>query len=390
MLSILDVAALTGDLEMQAIISRYGEENQVPLQHSLAHKYPSWWFSFHKDMAREKLNAFINNNPGNEDSSTRFVVPKAHEVLKQLLVCRDIYLSEHRVDAKFQQFENGLWDAFQALISNESMAGYIDTPDEIDVTMLQRAASYLDLDVIRLLLEAGADANVPFLAKKRAGDDGDDLVVPFLPFQIAIWLSRTTSGLFARGKIGVAKWQGAIPSKQAILEPTIKPQFLRRIAHVISHTAETGAKRIKGFTSGPTLTPGEKTAESLRNSSLRVAQEFLQWHLLRNDLRFEGITEFHISCQVLYVSHAVMLARRNLKIVDVKASWPGLEGKYTGQELTHMPWKDECSVFLFNFRQLRVTKPIVAVATLRDSSTIPAQRPAFAFSLDPNPSPPPS
>ena len=356
MFSILDVAALTGDLEMQAILSRYGEENQVPLQHSMAHKYPSWWFSLHKDKAREKLNDFINNNPGNEDSSTRFVVSKAHEVLKQLLVCRDIYFSEHRVDAEFQQFENGLWDAFRALISNESMAGYIDTPDEIDVTMLQRAASFLDLDVIRLLLEAGADANVPFLAKKKAGDGGDDLVVPFLPFQIAIWLSRTVSWLFAREIIGVAKTRDAIPSKQAILEPTIKPQFLRRISHLISHTAEKGTKRIKGFTSGPILTPGEKTAESLRNGSLRVAQEFLQWHLLRNDVRFEGITDFHISWQMVYVSHTNLLARRNPKIWDVKASWPGLEGKYTAQELANMPWKDECSVFMFNFGRLRVNK----------------------------------
>ena len=136
----------------------------------------------------------------------------------------------------------------------------------------------------------------------------------------------------------------------------MKPQFLRRIAHVISHTAETGAKRIKGFTSGPTLTPEKKTAESLRNSSLRMAQEFLQWHLLRNDHRFEGITEFHISGQMVYVSHTIILARRNPKIVDVKASWPGLEGKYTSQELAKMPWKDEHIVFSFNFGRLRDTK----------------------------------
>ena len=359
-LSIFDVAAQTGDIEMQAILSRYGGGNEISLKNSMAHDYPSWWFLLHKDMAREKFNAFINKNPGNKDSSTQFVVSKAHEVLTQLLVSRDIYFSEHRVDAEFQNFENSLWDAFRALISNESMAGYIDTPDEKDVTMLQRAAAFLDLDVIRLLLEAGADANVPFLAKKRAGDDGNDLVVPFLPFQIAIWVSLTTSWLFARGTIGVAKTQDAIPSKQAVLEPTIKPQFLRRVAHVISHAAETGAKRIKGLTSGPTLTPGENIAESLRNSSLRVAQEFLQWHLMRNDRRFEGITEFHISSQMLYVSHTITLARRNPKIVDVKASWAGLEGKYTGQELAKMPWKDEWSVFSVNFRRLRGLQPRLA------------------------------
>ena len=186
-LSIFDVAAQTGDIEMQAILSRYGEENENSPKKSLAHDYPSWWFRLHKGMAREKLNAFIDKNTGNKDSSTQFVVSKAHEVLKQLLVSRDIYFSERRLDAEFQSFETSLWDAFRALISNESMVGNIDTPDEKDVTMLQRAASFLDLDVIRLLLEAGADANVPFLAKKRAGDDGNELVVPFLPFQIAIW-----------------------------------------------------------------------------------------------------------------------------------------------------------------------------------------------------------
>ena len=251
-LSVFDVAAQTGDIEMQAILSRYGEQTENSLKKSMAHDYPSWWFSLHKDMAREKLNAFIDKNTGNKDSSTQFVVSKAHEVLKQLLVSRDKYFSERRMDAEFQSFETLLWDAFRALISNESMVGNIDTPDEKDVTMLQRAASFLDLDIIRLLLEAGADANVPFLAK----NSGNDLVVPFLPFQIAIWVSLTTSWLFARETIGVAKTQDAIPSQQAVLESTIKPQILRRVAHVISHAAETGAKRIKGLTSRPTLTPG--------------------------------------------------------------------------------------------------------------------------------------
>lgn len=355
-ISIFDVAAQTGNIEMQAILSRYGEESEN------SYEYPSWWFSNHKDMAREKLNAFLDKNPGNKDSSTRYLLSKAHEVLEQLLVVRDVYFSKHHVDAEFQNLENSLWDAFLGLMSNESMAGYIDTPDEKDVTMLQRAVSFLDLEVIRLLLEAGADANVPFLAKKRDSDDGNDLVVPFLPFQIAIWMSRRISWLFARGIMGVAKRQDAISSKEAVLEPTMKPQFLHRVAHVISHAAETGAKRIKVLTSSPTLTPGEKIAESLRNSSLRAAQEVSQWHLLRNDRRFEGITEFHISSSMVYVSHTITLIRRNPKIMDVKASWPGLEGKYTGHELAIMPWKDESSVFSVDFRRLRGHRIRLALA----------------------------
>ena len=44
-LSIFDVAAQTGDFEMQAILSKYGEENDISLKNSMAHEYPSWWFS---------------------------------------------------------------------------------------------------------------------------------------------------------------------------------------------------------------------------------------------------------------------------------------------------------------------------------------------------------
>ena len=71
------------------------------------------------------------------------------------------------MDAEFQNFENSLWDAFRALISNESMAGYIDTRDEKDVTMLQRAVTFFDLDIIRLLLEEEIVRSSEGMEKRR-------------------------------------------------------------------------------------------------------------------------------------------------------------------------------------------------------------------------------
>ena len=352
-MSSFDVAVQAGDVEMQAILSGYGGGNENSLGSSMAPEHLAWWLFLQKKMRCRGFNGFNHNSLGDKDASTLFAVSKAHEVLCQLLILRDVYFSESRAHARYMNFEILLWDEFRALISSESIAGYIDTPDEDDVTMLQRATTYLDIDVIRLLLEAGADANVPFLATKRVDDDENDLIVPFLPIQIACWVSRTTASLFESGTIGTQKQSDAIATKQIILEPTRKPHILRRFTHIISHAAGTGAKRIKGLKSGPALTSGARVAESLRTSSLNVAQEFLRWHLLRNDRRFEGITEFHLCVYISYVSRALTLARQNLNIIDAKASWPGKEGKYTGVELAWVPWEDELATFLSNFYKLR-------------------------------------
>ena len=356
MMSSFDIAVQAGDVEMQAILSEYGSGNENSLGSSMLHEHPAWWLFLQKKIRCRGFNGFNHNSLGDKDASTLFAVSKAHEVLCLLLILRDAYFSESRAHARYMKFRILLWDEFRALISSETIAGYIDTPDEDNVTMLQRATTYLDIDVIRLLLEAGADANVPFLATKRVDDYENDLIVPFLPIQIACWVSRTTASLFEKGTIGTRKKADAIATKQTILEPNGKPHILRRVTHIISHAAGTGAKRIKGLKSGPALTSGARVAESLRASSLNVAQEFLRWHLLRNDRRFQGITEFHLCAYSSYVSRALTLARQNLEITDAKASWPGKEGKYTGLELACVPWEDELATFLSNFYKLRGTE----------------------------------
>ena len=349
-----DVAVQAGDVEMQAILSGYGGGNENSLGSSMAHEHPAWWFFLRKRMRCRGLNHI---GFGDKDTSTLFAVSKAHEVLSQLLMLRDGFFAKNPAHARYMKFEILLWDEFRALISNESFAGCIDTPDEDDVTMLQRATAYLDIDVIRLLLEAGADANVSFLATKRVDDDQNGQTVPFLPIEIACWVSAVNAGLFERGGLRTKEHPDAIVTKQVTLEPTGKPHILRRVTHIISHAAGTGAKRLKGITSGPALTSGARVAESLRTSSLNVAQELLRWHVLRNDRRFEGITEFHLCCRICYVSRCLKLVRQEVEITDVKASWPGLEGKYTGQEMAGVLQKNGgIATFTYNFRRLRGTE----------------------------------
>ena len=349
-ISSIEIAAWLWDDEMHAILCEYGAG---PLGSIMTDDHPILWLYLQKRMRRRGFNGFHHNTLGDRNASKLFVVSKAHEVLCQLLLSRDVYHSQSPAHVQFTRYKTMLWDEFRALISDEPMAGSIDRPDEDDVTMLQRATTYLDIDVIRLLLEAGADANVPFLATRRVGDDGNDLVVPFLPFRIACWVARAEASLFERGIIQTQNQSDTIATQQTKLEPTRKPHVLRHIAHIISHAAGTGVKRIRGSQSGPASKSGARVAESLRTSSLNVAQEFLHWHLLRNDRRFEGITEYHLCTYIGYVSRAVMLVRQKVGVADAKASWPGTEGKYTGLELARLSWKDECTAFQFNIPRLR-------------------------------------
>ncbi|KAL8906976.1 MAG: hypothetical protein Q9171_006051 [Xanthocarpia ochracea] len=346
-ISNFDVAVQAGDIEMQAILSGYGGGNESPLEYRTANESLAWWLFLQKKMRRRVFNGFIYNSlPDKDDmdASTLFAVSKAHGVLCLLLMARDTYFET--TSAHWQIY----WDEFRALISNESIAGYVDTPDEDGVTMLQRAAAFLDVDIIRLLLEAGADANVPFLAK-RVGVDEGDLVIPFLPFQIACWVCRSSSYRFECGSLPRGQ-SDTSPTKQVIPGPTKKTHILRRFTRIISRAVGIGTNGINGPKSGRDSTAWAR-AESFRAGSLNVVQEFLRWHLLRNDRRFEGITEIHLCAHIRYLSRGLMLNRQKGVNLDAKASWPGIEGKYTAYELEDVRWKDEWSTFLPNLRRVR-------------------------------------
>ncbi|KAL8822144.1 MAG: hypothetical protein Q9191_007113 [Dirinaria sp. TL-2023a] len=369
-MSCSDIAALLGSLEMQGILSSHGVRGENALGSSMAREHPVSWLIPQKRLRRREFKGFTWNHFGDKDASTLFAVSKAHEVLHHLLLSRDAYFSPS--GSQYKDLEVLLWDESRALLSNALIAAYINTPDEDDVNMLQRAAAFLDIDVVRLLLEAGADANVPFLATKRASNDESGLTVAFLPFQIACWVSRVSGYVFESGTVEIDNKPDDAVSTQQQPSPEMrrKPYILDRVSRVISHAAESATERIKRLKSGPALTPGAKMAESLRPGSLGVAQELLRWHMLRNDSRFEGITEFHLCTYINYVSRGIMLIKQNYKVADAKASWPGLEGKYTGLELDKGgKWKDEWSTFPFSLRRLRgkelATKRLKKYGSLR-------------------------
>lgn len=72
-------------------------------------------------------------------------------------------------------------DLHVVLIQGRSQA-CINLPNETGITLLQRATFFLDLDTVKLLLEAGADVNVGF----HGGIEGDEAAHMILPLQIAL------------------------------------------------------------------------------------------------------------------------------------------------------------------------------------------------------------
>ena len=340
-------AAMKGETKMKAILSKYGGGNEAFPDYHLEND-PFMRRIFQRSMRCRGLDGSVPNGLDGKEVSALFAVSNAHEFLLQILIFRDDCFSKSLMDKMPTQFNLWFLDEFRALITNESITGYIDTPDEDGITMLQRAAAFLDIEIVRLLLEVGADANVTCLAPMLPANESESNLT-LLPFQIACLMGRVEAGNLKRETIRAIEQSDAISTNQVILKPTRKPRIL-------SHVSGTGAKRIKDIIRDPDLLSEPKVVESLRASSLNLAQEPLRWHLLRNDRQFEGITEFHLCTYTGHVSRSLMLLRKKVEIWDAKASWPGLEGKYTGYELSSLPWKDVTSAFLSNFERLRGNK----------------------------------
>jgi ankyrin repeat protein len=277
-----------------------------------------------------------------------------HKLLRCLLCSRDTHFGPGLPDGQSKLLLESLWNDFRVLVSNESVVRCIDVPDDDGVTMLQRAAAFLDIDVVRLLLEVGADANVPFLAKKIGGDENVP-IISFLPFQIACRVGRLVPFMFEKGHIAARFEETNTPSpKQADPKGTRKPHFLHRIGLTITQVVETTAKRNGARKGDRAPTSGMRAAESFRAKSLDVVLEILHWHQLREDRRFDGITELHLCTYMLNPQRALTLVRQGVD-TDAKASWPGREGKYTSSELGALDFREECEAF--SFRTLRGKGP---------------------------------
>jgi hypothetical protein len=336
------------------ILSEFGGGADSSLGHNFAHDDPAWWLQNQKAMMNLGFKGVFHENVGDKDAATLSVACNMHKVLRYPLCSRDTHFLPGLPDGRSKFLSESLWNDFRVLVSNESVVRCIDVPDDDGVTMLQRAAVFLDIDVVRLLLEVGADANVPFLAKKIGGDENVP-TISFLPFQIACWVGRLVPYMFEKGHITARVEETNTPSpKQADPKGTRKPHLLHRIGLSITQVVETTAKRIGVRKGDRALTSGMRAAESLRAKSLEVVLEILHWHQLREDRRFDGITEFHLCYYMPNLQRILTLVHQGVD-TDAKASWPGREGKYTGSELGGLDFSPECAAF--SFRTLRGKGP---------------------------------
>lgn len=351
-LSSYDLAVRAVDVKIMAILSDFGGGADSFFDHNIAHQDPAWtawWLQNQKAMMNLGFKGVFHENVGDKDAATLSVAYNMHKLLRYLLTYRDTHFGRGLSGGQTKLLLESLWIDFRVLVSNESVVRCIDVPDEDGVTMLQRAAAFLDIDVVRLLLEVGADANVPFLAKK-IGDENNP-IISFLPFQIACWVGRLVPVMFEKGRIAARLEETNTPSpKQADPKGTGKPHFLHRIGLAVTQAVETTAKRIGAKKGDRSLTPGMRAAESFRAKSLEVVLEILHWHQVREDRRFDGITELHLCYHMPNLQRAVALVHQGLD-TDAKASWPGREGKYTSSELGELDFKDECAAF--SLRTLR-------------------------------------
>lgn len=161
-------------------------------------------------------------------------------------------------------------DQFRHLLIHPRFARYIDAPDQNGTTMLQKAAFVLHGMSIRLLLEAGADASIPF-------QQGLSSV---LPLQIACAQAR---------------------------------------ALFITRESEADETQMR--------TQGARMAQAME-----VAMELLKWHAARGDGLFQGITDLHLACRMCAPDHFERLARSKPNL-EAKGYWPGVGGELTAKDL---------------------------------------------------------
>lgn len=347
-LSSFDLAVRKVDAEGMAMLSEFGGGAGNSLDHNIAHDNPFWWLQNQKAMMRLNFKGVFHENVGDKDAASLSVASNMHTLLRVLLSARDTHFGRGLPDGQSKLLSESIWNDFQVLVSNQSVARCFDIPGDDGVTMLQRAAVFLDIDVVKLFLNVGADANVPFLAKKMGGDENEP-VFSFVPFQIACWMGRFVPVMFEKGLIA-ARFEetNTPPPNQANPKGTKKPHFMHRIGLAMSQTA----KRIGARKGDRTPTPGMRAAESFRAKALEVVLEILQWHQLREDPRFEGITELHLCTYMSNRQRAVALVHQGVD-TEAKASWPGREGKYTSSELGLLSFTDECEAFRLSLGTIR-------------------------------------
>ncbi|KAI1503803.1 hypothetical protein F5X99DRAFT_406802 [Biscogniauxia marginata] len=174
-------------------------------------------------------------------------------------------------------------EVFRYLLTQERFTRHIDSIDSNGRTLIQQASYYLHADSVRLLLDAQANANIPFWC-----DQGH-----VLPLQIACSQGR---GLHA-----IAMQEGA-------QEDTVNRER--------------------------------------RSHAMEVATELLRWHHARGDSAFQGITELHLACRMIIMSEVEELMRKGYSS-KAKGSWPGVKEQITPRDLLTWDMQDSTVTNIF-------------------------------------------
>lgn len=191
---------------------------------------------------------------------------------------------EHRSDAL---------GAFRMLLKNQHWARFINSADEFGATMLHKAAYSLNLDMIGVLLEAHADATIPF----EAGD------VSLLPLQLACCV----------GRLHWTTDEPPIPDD---------PHFVSR-----------------------------------KQRAMAVGRELLKWHKGRecdsedDDRVFHGITDLHIA-GIMWIQEEVTRLRALGQSIHDRGRWPGVDKLVNPVELSEMSLKESMDALQSNLYRL--------------------------------------
>lgn len=188
---------------------------------------------------------------------------------------------EHRKDAR---------EGFRYLLTSKNIDKFINDVDGKGITLIQKASYYLHLDSVRLLLEAGADANIPL----------DNGVTQIVPLQIAC-------------SVGRLMWLSAG------LDPA---------------------------------TGDSPFIHNKRDMAMEVATELLHWYQARRYGEFSGISDLHIAACIMSPIE-VQKCLANGYDPKAKGRWPGMDLEATPKELMDDDWESEIKALDFLIQAFR-------------------------------------
>ncbi|KAI0411725.1 hypothetical protein F5X98DRAFT_383426 [Xylaria grammica] len=199
-------------------------------------------------------------------------------------------------------------EVFLFVLENEKFAKHINHIYEDGSTLIQQASNYLHLYSVRQLLDAGADASIPF-------QRGPNKVTPL---QLACSQAR---GLY----------------------------FMMRNGELVD----------------------DKLSINRMSQAMEVVRVLLEWHHARGDELFQGITDIHLACRIRNREELRNLRKqRQLNDFTTRGRWPGSTNDPTPLELWNSTIREDDDIaFGFPIFDMRTavqhaSEPVTSVTTI--------------------------